>query len=204
MIFEKTNEKNLGEMLNLLFPNLAIKPQYSFKNSEDRKFRVDYALFESEESERPKYIFEFDGPTHYTQEKVIIRDRDLEKYCDLNMIRLIRVPYFMQFNEEFFNVYWVDSRDFDETPFPYSVQYKHGFYDRKIVYPIDYNASGVQRFIRELRFLRDISNDSEYMLDSIMDSLRLNINEHNKTLIISDAVIDAIEEPIEDFYEYLE
>jgi hypothetical protein len=105
----------------------------------DSRFRPDFR------SERTKLIIEFDGYSHYTNSKTIIRDREKDLLFRKSGYRVIRIPYFIQLDEkvmrDLFSEY-VCSFRFTEYP--------HGFHDKKAVLPADFCSLGVQRFKTDL------------------------------------------------------
>lgn len=139
---EKLAEKNLENVILQLFPDYRnIYSQKRFKCG-DRLFIVDYFL----EVGVDKFVFEFDGPTHYTNSSTQLRDMQLETFCHTENYILIRIPYFIQID---INTLYVL---FDEKIIEYynlvdrvkcfKIDYKSGFYDTKIIYPGNFNHRG--------------------------------------------------------------
>jgi len=144
-------EKSLGIYLNKIFPNHEFINSKKVPNSEIN-FRPDYR------QDDLKLIIEFDGPSHYTQSSVIIKDLIKDnKYSSLGY-KIIRIPYFIQMSKEVIKNLFNVNFDIEQI-------YKHGFIDEKVVLPADYCYKGLVRFEEDLdRFY--------YIKEDIINSLR--------------------------------
>lgn len=92
---KKISEKTLGDVIVVLFPHhSSLTPQKRFKGN-NQIFVVDYFL----EIDDDKIVFEFDGPTHFTNSKTQQRDIHLETFCQTNNYTLVRIPYFIQIDD---------------------------------------------------------------------------------------------------------
>jgi len=160
---EKLSEKNLLDVLKILFPTVQDikKKTFYFKN---RKMVVDYYL----EIDNDKIAFEFDGPTHFTRTSTQMRDLDLEDYCDQNGIHLIRIPYFVQIDDASLIAYFGYDRcvKYDLLG-KVECEYEHGFIDDGAGLPADYNAFGVELFIQHYKFFFTGGNDCCSVAQSI-------------------------------------
>ncbi len=89
-------------------------------------------------------VVEFDGYQHYCQSKTMLRDADKDRLLNNAGIRVIRVPYFIQ---------WCSELVFQIRP-SYVAEvvqsYPHGFIDSKAATPADFCELGVTRFTLEL------------------------------------------------------
>lgn len=148
MEINKLSEENLYDVLCFIFEqdkNLIQKHKRLIDNN--RYYIVDY-YFENNDI---KVAFEFDGPTHYMQTKTQLRDIDLKIFCENNDIHLVRFPYFIQIDDGTLSYYlpeyiwdkylWENEKYLNIKSF-----YKHGFWDKKIIYPADFNAFGWKLF----------------------------------------------------------
>lgn len=89
-------------------------------------------------------VVEFDGYQHYCQSKTMLRDADKDRLLKSAGIRIVRVPYFIQWCSEL--VLQIH---------PYCAEkvvqsYPHGFVDSKAATPADFCELGVARFTLEL------------------------------------------------------
>lgn len=134
-MIEKLSEENLGTILRALFPDQLIQSQFGVKHDGFR-MRIDYAIGNS-------MLVEFDGPTHYCDSKTQLRDIALKDYCEVNSIKLVRIPYFVQLNS-------VEIKHFFELESAAICNYESGFHDKKIIFPGNYNAHGVRLFNSQL------------------------------------------------------
>lgn len=145
---EKLSEKNLFDVLTVLFPTVQDIKKRTF-HYKGRRMIVDYYL----EIDNFKFAFEFDGPTHFTRTVTQMRDLDIRDYCIQNDIQLIRFPYFIQIDDATLTAYF--GYDFCQQ---YDLlgkvesEYEHGFIDRGAILPADYNATGVQLYIDHCKF----------------------------------------------------
>jgi hypothetical protein len=131
-------ESSLGKILCQLFPEYEIIHDKSVPHSENKRMRPDYRI------EALKLIFEFDGPSHYTQSKRILMDetKDLN-YTSLGY-KIIRIPYFIQFDQKLLDSYGMTNRH------NITCDYPHGFVDNGAILPSDFCELGVKKFERDL------------------------------------------------------
>lgn len=95
---DTTGEKKIAEILNKL--NLKFKQQFSFSdllNENNNPLKFDFAVFKDD---KLIYLIEFDGRQHYqpvfgeeTLKITKYRDGLKNKYCEVNNIKLIRIPF---------------------------------------------------------------------------------------------------------------
>lgn len=136
---EKLSEKNLHEVLKIVYPNSLINPQKRI-NILGRVLIIDYEVLYN----NSRIYVEFDGPTHYTNSKTQIRDQILEGHCDVENIKLIRIPYFIQINPNTIQCIF-EHLDYDNLV---QSEYLSGFHDSKIIYPANYNHHGWDLFYK--------------------------------------------------------
>lgn len=110
---------------------------------EGKRYRVDYEIVKNDKT----FFVEFNGYHHYNSTKVQIRDIQIKKYCILNNITLIEIPYFIQYDKELFERLF--SFSFSDIKW----EYPHGFHDNKALRPCDFNIGGWKRFIEFYDFL---------------------------------------------------
>lgn len=161
--FSWLSEEKLGFYLKELFGVDFIR---------DRKIPNSNTLF------RPDYrndtlglIVEFDGPRHYTEAKIVFRDKDkIELYKSLGY-RVIRIPDFVQWSTETIkNLFGIN--------FPVNKVYQHGFWYEKALLPCDYCTIGAMRFFHE------IENDFLFAKEEIVRSLLLKVDELENPLLV--------------------
>lgn len=123
--------------------------QYKIKVN-NKIYKVDFFLSDV------NTVIEFDGYRHFNCYKNQIRDEIINNYCDENKIRLIRIPYFIQLDEEMIKYFFNDIKLINYTIFN---RYPHGFIDNNALRPYDFNLFGYK-----------IYND-------ILNSIPINIKE---------------------------
>lgn len=165
--YDKLSEKTLGKVLHILFNNL-VESQKRIKIS-TKTLIVDYSITMGDD----QFFFEFDGPTHYQNSKCQLRDLMLEEYCIKNKINLIRIPYFIQLDEDsiysLFDIEIISKYKLSETILNTECEYVSGFYDKKITLPGDWNEYGFKLFMKMYRSMVD--KDTMYVMRQIYDSL---------------------------------
>lgn len=159
----KLSEVSLGDCITALF-NVPPTAQHRIKYA-GRVFVVDYFL----QLQNRTFMFEFDGPTHYTKPKTQQRDCLLKRYCAESDITLVQIPYFVQFNDN-----TVDVLFGTDTVCEYNLkqkvitEYKTGFWDAKCVLPGEFNPHGISRFVSEMNQLKEcVESEFQDMLASI-------------------------------------
>lgn len=167
--FEKTSEKTLGLCIDYIFSERDAIINKQFKlDFYDRKMFIDYHVYD------PKLnmhiFFEFDGPTHYTNTKTQERDNYLEEYFSVSDFVLIRIPYFLQFNDRaMLPLLKGNMKLFDIFDGKLNSKYNHGFIDKNIVLPGNFNNYGFSKFLKDYRMLMDYDRFS--IARQIYDSL---------------------------------
>lgn len=143
-------EEKLYPILNSIYGNENVVRQYRLEN----KKIVDYMC----SSDNKNVVVEFDGWQHYTQQKVIQRDSDVDTLLASKGIEIIHVPYWLQIETVLPVLFGIDNFD-KSTVCGIFNDYKNGFNDSKCIHPHDYNINGWKRFINELNRLPiDIRN----------------------------------------------
>lgn len=165
----KLSEKNLGDVIKELFPSYTLLvPQKRFKG-ENQTFVVDYYL----EIGDDKFVFEFDGPTHFCNTKTQIRDLCLYDFCIENEITLVRIPYFIQVDcgtiYGLFDYNTIDKYKLNKSIKNIECTYTSGFHDSKIVYPGDFNIHGWNIFWNLYCKFNEVNRQS--VMQSIYESL---------------------------------
>ena len=145
LTIKKLSERNLQQVLEVLFPQATIVAQKRFK-SEHQAFIADYYI----ETESLNFVFEFDGPSHYNNTKTQIRDVRFVKFCEDNKLVLVRIPYFLQIDNRSIHVLFkhehVERFRLEDKIVDVDCKYVSGFHDSGIVYPGDYNEHGWKLF----------------------------------------------------------
>ena len=173
LYIEKLSEDNLGDCLRHMFPNAIITHQKRIKINKSTLI-VDYEV----SIDNHILYIEFDGPTHYTKTKTQIRDIKLKQFCLTSNITLIRIPYFIQFNDASIRVLFGNS-----ITEAYNIEnsvlcsYPCGFWDKKIVTPADYNPYGCSLFISQYQYFFMKEFDYFSQSQAIHDSATLNFDK---------------------------
>lgn len=132
------NEKNLGKFIaaNITKNFLHDRP---IPDSESRK-RFDYILPDQ------KLIVEFDGDSHFTSAKAIVNDWDKEELAQSFGYKVVRIPYFIQLDDDMINHYFGEYITQPVAKFDFNY-YQHGFIDARARTPGDFCELGQKRFM---------------------------------------------------------
>ncbi len=170
---EYLTEKNLGLIIDELFPNNDFIHDRSVPDSKNKRLRPDYR------SEERKLIIEFDGDSHYCKAQRIKTDKIKDDdYISLGY-RVVRVPYFIQITTPVL-------KEIFEKNIEFKQRYRHGFIDKKASLPADYCELGIYAFINDM-------NTFCYHKDEVYDSLRKKIKEKNDLeLVIPSALKELV------------
>jgi hypothetical protein len=116
---------------------------FDIDNNSIRNFKVDgYSYDIMFTFKGIKFLVEYDGPTHYSDNDTILRDEKKNKIANDNDFVIIRIPYFIQLDNITFKYYF--GFDYNiETSFP------HGFITTKY-FPSHFVSRGIRRFEKEL------------------------------------------------------
>jgi hypothetical protein len=139
-------EEKLGQILSAPLRITDIKSQFILPGS---RFRVDYFCHINGE---PTCI-EYDGHLHYTDFKVICRDREVEHICSLLGFKLIRIPYFVQLTNSTLRYF------FGNIDLSISQNYAHGFIDSSI-FPSYFHLLGYVRYVKEINIFKTINENN--------------------------------------------
>lgn len=133
------NEKRVGTYLE---QNISTNIVGNKKYFSDTSKRPDFVLPDQ------KLIVEFDGIQHYTVAKTIKKDKLFEEHIKNKypQWKLVRIPYYVQFDSETTGFYFRFPIDFNFYP--------HGFHNTRIAYPADFCPPGQTRFIKEMNELK--------------------------------------------------
>jgi len=160
---EYLTEKSLGEFLSILFKGEEIIHNKKIK---ELGFRPDYYV------PSRKLIIEFDGYTHFTDNKVVHTDMYKEHEIRRKEIQLIRIPYFVQLPIRNINILFENiikdeyciENDFNK--------YRDGFIDKKAGLPGTFSSLGLFRYEQFCtRLVREKGEDEMSLLLDIQDSL---------------------------------
>ena len=157
MMPEYLTEKNLGNILNELFPDNDFIHDRSVPNSQNKRRRPDFR------SDSRKLILEFDGDSHYCKAQRI--KADIEKDEDYRRLgyRIFRIPYFVQLTTPLL-------RDIFDENIQFMQRFPNGFIDPKATLPADYCELGIELFKRDLEKF-------SYHADEILASLKNKVEE---------------------------
>jgi hypothetical protein len=93
---------------------------------------------------RRSLIVEFDGFQHYSQSKSVIADQEKDSEMIRLGIRVVRVPYFIQWCHELANSILLSTASHAQQTYP------HGFIEEKAMLPADFCELGVKRFVNDI------------------------------------------------------
>jgi hypothetical protein len=133
-------EQKLGEIFLKISEFKELRPQYTIQGT---RLRVDYRFL----WRGMEFWVEYDGPQHYTDLKVILRDVRVRDLAEKAGVKLIRIPYFVQLSYPLLNTL------FNGFPDGYciDIDYPDGFIDSEI-YPSYFHTLGHLRYLVE-RFI---------------------------------------------------
>lgn len=186
------SEKNLGDLLRVLFGNENVVSQYRItipiedlltNKIEDKTLIIDYKV----QFDNKTYLVEYDGPTHFRESKTEYRDKQLDSFFkDDSTVKVVHIPYFIQPDcllfETMFNInFSSDIKDLSELKgFSKTIKDKvtsidwnfpQGFISENCIRPVNFNSSGWDEFlffcIVKLANLKTIQNE-------IFNSLMIN------------------------------
>ena len=155
-------EQNLSNYLQYIFPNSNWIHNKCFLNYKFRPDYVEYSL---------KIILEFDGPTHYTNPKIILNDYKKEDIIKKEGYKLIRIPFFVQLDKITIN------KLFNRNVIN-GCNYKQGFISKEktLRLPSEFCELGVERFKKDLI-------NFNYLKEDILKSLYDRIQENNLNIL---------------------
>jgi hypothetical protein len=112
-----------------------------------------------------KFLVEFDGYYHYNDSKQQSRDIKKSNVAKQEGYELVRIPYFVQLNDDTLDHYFDYCINTDK--FEIVCDFPHGFIDKKCRVPADFNMIGIERFNDELGCLDiNVRND---IINSLVD-----------------------------------
>ena len=160
------DEEKLGQVLEIIYPNEKIIHNRKIPGYKEL-CRPDYRL------PNLNLIFEFDGSTHFTNPKRIIMDEKNDIFYKSLGYRVIRIPYFIQMNSEFFkNILNLDIGNL--------YNYPNGFIDNRAALPAEFCSLGLRKYIKNIKV------DYGYCLDEIKQSLEVKIKQlGDERLVVS-------------------
>jgi len=138
MMPDYLTEKNLGLILDELFPINDFIHDKSVPDSKNKRRRPDYR------SDERKLIIEFDGDSHYCAAQRIKSDMEKDQDYESLGYRIFRIPYFIQITSP------VLKGVFDED-INFTQRYPNGFIDKKATLPSDFCELGVVQFLKDLQ-----------------------------------------------------
>lgn len=184
-------EKKLSDSLKILFPNNVFINNKKFKNT---NYKPDFIC------EDLKLIIEFDGYRHYSDPKTIITDQIKDKLFNENGYSVIRIPYFIQLNNEILTILFNENEEenlfLDKDFSIFYTEYPQGFIDKNALLPASFCYLGVNKFINDLfKF--------EIVLVEILNSIDIKIsNLKNKLLVITPEIERSIDELLLQHHEF--
>jgi len=143
-------ETRLVDLAKVIFCDSDIR-----LNSKLDRFRPDIFIVDK------NLIIEFDGPRHFTNSKVVLRDYKIDKYVCNNNLNIIHVPYFVQISEDIYNLLFSSYKKLNDNIRNILVEYMypHGFIDKKAPLPADFCSIGIERFEYMLDYYSIIKKD---------------------------------------------
>ena len=161
-------EASMKSIIELVFPGKEIISQFKFEGS---RFRYDYKVENT--------LVEFDGFLHYTKSIQQKRDKAKDELAKENGYNLVRWPYFIQPTTETILHYFRKHVDYAQV-------YEHGFIDKEVVLPADFNMKGVNLFVSQWYGLPPRTSNA------VLDSLITKAKELGKSLVIDDDTFDRL------------
>lgn len=173
-------ENSLGEALSMIFTDSEIIRNKPFLGKTRPDFRIDDF----------KLIVEFDGPRHFTDPAVLLRDQEKDaKFIEAGY-KVVRIPYFLQLRGEtilaefgeYFEILGIDFEFSDFTNYP------HGFIHDKVVLPAAFCQLGTMRFRATMNYLTP-ENGYDKTVQRIYESLEVKMLKHKsvrKVICIDD------------------
>lgn len=188
-------EDKLGQILKLICPEANWIHNRSVPNSNSR-YRPDFR------SDKLMMIFEFDGHLHYTNIKTQRRDIEKNKIYSNMGYKIYRIPYFEQLgSDKLYKIFYEYYLNIEKSNPGLNiidglhkhirkscltesdivdVDYPFGFIDKTAITPCDFNITGVNLFLSNVKSYSDEQNSQ--IAHSIVNSMT-NINEiHPKIL----------------------
>lgn len=92
-------------------------------------------------------VIEFDGDQHYRDSLIIMRDKLKDEIAKNLNYKTIRIPYFIQLDNQMFNYYFNKDIDLHRN-------FNHGFIKTKI-FPASFCKLGIERYNSEIEKLPD-------------------------------------------------
>lgn len=165
--------------------------------TQDKLYRVLKEIFPSARSEVPveqrqllrwdvmfeykgkTFVVEYDGDSHYRDYNVQKRDSFKLNCAVKDKFKLVRIPYFVQLTDESF--WWLFSVDLNELGFTIEQDFPHGFIDKKVIYPVNFNERGTATFLEDLEYtmykVPEIAHE-------IIQSLLVHPNKHEDYKVV--------------------
>jgi len=153
---EYLTESKLGGYLKIIFPGIDFIYNRKLLNSKIL-IRPDY------QSEQLKLVINFDGFQHYSDASRCLADEKLTSECCRLGYRLVRIPYFVQFNTQVIKNLFSKDVVFNQV-------YEHGFISKICLLPANYCELGLIQFEKDLETFN-------YLKDCILSSLFIKIKE---------------------------
>jgi len=102
------------------------------------------------ETEGGKVAFEYDGHHHYLEIRNCVQDRQIDEYCSIWRIKLHRIPYWLQANNDT-SFFFADLVPEGWT-LKFNTDFPHGFVTTRY-FPARFCGAGIERFDFELKSL---------------------------------------------------
>lgn len=154
---EYLTEKGLAEALKQLVGKDWLKTGYALPKS---RCKFDMAF----RSNGATVLVEYDGDVHYRKSLKIKKDREKDELAKANSMRVIRVPYWVQWDSRMVRKWFGIETDIKQ-------KYRHGFHATEY-YPASFCELGIVRFRAELASL------PEQVREEVIASLRDRAKEH--------------------------
>jgi hypothetical protein len=135
------NQSKLQIILSEIFGEQNIEIEKRVLNS---RCRWDFFI------KNENIIIEFDGDSHYRDALTIMRDEYKDNIAKSLNYNIIRIPYWIQLNNETLKFYFGEKISSDINIIQ---NYKHGFISNKAILPASFCELGIKRFLTELTIL---------------------------------------------------
>jgi hypothetical protein len=158
-IIDYLTEEKLVDFVKFITKDKFISTEYKIE-----KYSYDVAYYNKDNK---IILVEFDGDSHYTRPDVIKRDIIKDKLVAKSNFSLIRIPYFIQLNNETFKYYFKEDYNVNIIQ-----DFPHGFIESKI-YPSYYCELGIDKFKEQLNEInKQFPNICLNIKDSLIDKIK--------------------------------
>lgn len=156
--YNPNRHTTLKEYLECIFPN--DKFIYDTNLTKDlivaRNRCADYRRYRPDaRCEELNLIVEFDGTSHYQDQKVVLTDIERDKYLKSLGYKVVRIPYWIQLSHDVINFLFGVDVDDEMCQLPYSFYNPDNCDSRIEICPGSMSEAGRDRFVKEFNEFPD-------------------------------------------------